>query len=392
MGMTRDIDTTLIHSGRDPERQHGLVNPPVTHGSTVLFPSLDALETSDHAPFEGVNYGRIGTPIVQAFETAVAELEGGYRAVAFESGVAAITTALTAFTKAGDHILVADSVYGPTRRYCSQTLSRYGVTTEFYDPRIGGGIASLIRPETTLVFTESPGSLTFEVQDVPAIAAAARARGVKVLMDNTWATPLNFRALDHGVDVSIHSGTKYLVGHADAMSGVAVCAEDAWLPLKRAAVALGHCPGPDDAFLALRGLRTLSVRLARHQESALILAERLAGRPEVTRVIHPARPDHPDHALWKRDFKGSSGLFAFALRPAPRAAVAAMVDGMRLFGLGYSWGGYESLLLPVHPRGSRTAVPWTDPGPLMRVHAGLENVDDLMADLEDGFRRFNAAL
>jgi len=390
--MTRDIDTTLIHTGRDPERQHGLVNPPVTHGSTVLFPSLDALEASDRAPFDGVNYGRIGTPIVQALETAVAELEGGTRAVAFESGVAAITTALTAFTKAGDHILVADSVYGPTRRFCVQTLARYGVTTEFYDPRIGAGIAALIRPETTLVFTESPGSLTFEVQDVPAIATAAHARGLKVLMDNTWATPLYFRAFDHGVDVSIHSGTKYLVGHADTMSGVAVCTEDAWLPVKRAAVALGHCPGPDDAFLALRGLRTLSVRLARHRDSALALAEWLAGRSEVTRVIHPARPDHPDHALWKRDFTGSSGLFAFTLKPAPRAAIAAMVDGMALFGLGYSWGGYESLLLPVHPQGSRTVVPWTDPGPLMRLHAGLENVNDLIADLEDGFRRFTAAI
>jgi len=390
--MTRDIDTTLILTGRDPERQHGLVNPPVTHGSTVLFPSLDALEASDRAPFDGVNYGRIGTPIVQALETAVAELEGGTRAVAFESGVAAITTALCAFTKAGDHILVADSVYGPTRRFCHQTLARYGVTTEFYDPRIGAGIAALIRPETTLVFTESPGSLTFEVQDVPAIATAAHARGLKVLMDNTWATPLFFRALDHGVDVSIHSGTKYLVGHADTMSGVAVCTEDAWLPVKRAAVVAGHCPGPDDAFLTLRGLRTLSVRLARHRESALALAEWLAGRSEVTRVIHPGRPDHPDHALWKRDFTGSSGLFAFTLKPAPRAAIAAMVDGMALFGLGYSWGGYESLLLPVHPQGSRTVVPWTDPGPLMRLHAGLENVDDLIADLEDGFRRFNAAI
>lgn len=390
--MAREVDTTLVQVGRDPARQHGLVNPPITHGSTVVFPSLDALEASDRAPFEGVNYGRIGTPIIQALETAVAELEGGHRAVAVESGVAAITTALTAFAAAGDHILVADSVYGPTRRFCVQTLSRLGVTCEFYDPRIGAGIAALIRPETTLIFTESPGSLTFEVQDIPAIVAAARVRGVKVLIDNTWATPLFFKPLEHGVDVSIHSGTKYLVGHADTMSGLLACAEGAWLPVKRTAVAFGHCPGPDDAFLALRGLRTLSVRLARHQESALALAEWLAGRPEVTRVIHPARPDHPDHALWKRDFKGSSGLFAFTLKPAPRAAVAAMVDGMELFGLGYSWGGYESLLLPVHPEGSRTAVPWTEPGPLMRLHAGLENVDDLIADLTGGFRRLSAAL
>lgn len=384
-------DTLLTHAGRDPARQSGLVNPPVTRGSTVLFPTLDALEASDRAPFEGVNYGRIGTPTVQAFETAVAALEGGHRAVAFSSGVAAITTALLAFVRAGDHLLVSDSVYGPTRRFCARTLADLGVTTTFYDPRIGAGIAALIRPETRAVFVESPGSLTFEVQDVPAIAAAAHARGLTVLMDNTWATPLYFRAFEHGVDVSIHSGTKYLVGHADAMCGVVVCSPDTWLAVKRTAVALGHCIGPDDAFMALRGLRTLSVRLARHRETALELADRIAARPEVTRVLHPARPDHPDHALWSRDFTGSSGLFAFQLRPAPRAAVAAMVDGMELFGLGYSWGGYESLLLPVRPEGSRTAVPWTEPGPLMRVHAGLEDVGDLIADLERGFRRFNEA-
>lgn len=384
-------DTTLIHAGRDPFANHGIVNPPVYHCSTVLFPTLDALEASDRTPFDTVNYGRIGTPTSAAFEEAVTALEGGHRAVSVASGLAAIATVLTAFSKAGGHILVADTVYGPTRRYCTQTLARFGVETEFYDPHIGSGIARLLRPETTLVYLESPGSLTFEIQDVPAIAKAAKAAGVPVAIDNTWATPLFFRPLDHGVDVSIHAATKYIVGHADAMLGVIVCTKDSFLPVKRAAVASGTCAGPDDLFLGLRGLRTLSVRLKRHQETALALADWLAGRPEVARVLHPARPDFPDHALWARDFGGSSGLFAALLHPVPRSAIAAMLDGLELFGLGYSWGGFESLILPAHPAAMRTATSWSETGPLLRLHAGLEDADDLRRDLERGFDRLNAA-
>ncbi|MGQ9372068.1 cystathionine beta-lyase [Azospirillum sp. A39] len=385
-------DTVIAHAGRDPDANFGIVNPPVYHASTVLFPSLAALEASDRAPFDGVNYGRIGTPTSSAFETAVAELEGGHRAVVAASGLAAIATALSAFTKAGDHVLVTDSAYGPTRRFCNEVLARYGVETEYYDPRIGAGIAGLIRANTSAVYLESPGSLTFEVQDVPAIAAAAKAAGAAVLMDNTWATPLFFKPFAHGVDVSIHAATKYLVGHADAMLGLMVCNEESFLAVKRTAVRFGTCAGPDDVYLGLRGLRTLSVRLKRHQETALILAEWLAGRPEVERLLHPARPDHPDHALWRRDFTGASGLFAALLKPVPKTALAAMLDGMELFGLGYSWGGFESLLLPVHPAAVRTATAWAEAGPLLRVHAGLEDPDDLIADLERGFARLNAAL
>ncbi len=386
-------DTILGHAGRDPHANHGIVNPPVYHCSTVLFPTLAALEESDRNPFEGVHYGRMGTPTSHAFEEAVTALEGGFRAVQTASGLNAVATALLAFTKAGDHALIADSVYGPTRRFVNDTLARYGVAVEYYDPTIGKGIARLLRPNTSVVFLESPGSLTFEVQDVPAIAAAAKAVGAKVLIDNTWATPLLFQPLRHGVDVSIHAATKYIVGHADAMLGVAVCAdEESWLAVKKAATRTGASAGPDDLFLGLRGLRTLGVRLARHQDSALVLADWLARRPEVTRVLHPAVPRFPGHALWKRDFSGASGLFSVVMKPVPRPALAAMLDHMDLFGMGYSWGGFESLILPVRPAATRSATRWEDPGVVLRLHAGLEAPEDLIRDLESAFARLNAAL
>ncbi|MBP2227529.1 cystathionine beta-lyase [Azospirillum agricola] len=386
-------DTLLVHAGRSPRDNHGIVNPPVYHCSTVLFPTLDALEASDRNQLEGVHYGRMGTPTSFAFEESVAALEGGWRAVHTASGLAAIATALSAFTKAGDHVLVTDSAYGPTRRFARETLIPYGVEVEFFDPCIGAGIASLLRPNTSVVFLESPGSLTFEIQDVPAIAEAAKTVGATVMLDNTWATPLFFRPFDHGVDVSIHAATKYMVGHADAMLGVITCRDEAlWTPVKKAATRFGTCAGPDDLFLGMRGLRTLSVRMRQHQESALILADWLASRPEVTRVLHPARPDFPGHALWKRDFTGSSGLFSIVINPVPRAALAAMVDDLELFGMGYSWGGFESLLLPTRPAAIRSATRWTDPGQVLRLHAGLEHPDDLIRDLDNAFRRLNAAL
>ena len=384
-------DTVLVHAGSSPADQHGLVNPPVCHASTVLFPTLAALEASDANPFETVNYGRIGTPTTWAFERAVAELEGGYRAVTAASGLAAIATALSAFTKAGDHVLIADSVYGPTRRFADETLARYGVRVEYYDPLIGAEIAGLLRPETTVVYLESPGSLTFDIQDVPAIAAAAKGVGAAVLMDNTWATPLGFRAFEHGVDVSIHAATKYIVGHADAMLGLMVCAEPVWERVKRTAVRFGTAAGPDDVYLGLRGLRTLGVRLRRHWEAGLALADWLSRQPEVVRVLHPARPGDPGHALWQRDFSGACGLFAVLLDPCPKNALTAMLDHLELFGLGYSWGGFESLALPVHPRRVRTATIWDHPGPLLRFHAGLEDIDDLIRDLEAGFGRLRRA-
>ena len=384
-------ETILTHAGSSPSEQHGMVNPPVYHASTVLFPTLAALEASDANPFETINYGRIGTPTSQAFERAVAELEGGYRAVTAASGLAAIATALTAFTKAGDHVLIADSAYGPTRRFADEVLSRYGVSVEYYDPLIGAGIEALLRPKTSVVYLESPGSLTFEVQDVPAIAAAAKRAGAAVLMDNTWATPLYFRPFEHGVDVSIHAATKYIVGHSDAMLGLMVCAEAAWETVKRAAVRFGTAAGPDDVYLGLRGLRTLGVRLKRHGEAGLALADWLSRQPEVTRVLHPARPGDPGHELWRRDFTGTSGLFAVTLEPCAKSAVAAMLDHLELFGLGYSWGGFESLALPVHPRRVRTATAWNEAGPLLRFHAGLEDIDDLIRDLEAGFARLRRA-
>ena len=386
-------DTLLTTAGRNPEANFGIVNPPVYHASTVLFPTLDALEAAQRQRQPGkVYYGRNGTPTTFALEDAVAAIEGGYRAIAVGSGVAAITAAILAFVKAGDHILIVDSVYGPTRRFCDTVLARFGVETTYYDPLIGGDIANLMRPTTRLVLLESPGSLTFEVQDVPAIVAAAKAAGAATVMDNTWATPLYFKPLAHGVDVSVQAGTKYIGGHSDVMLGMITATEAAYSRVRSAVNDLGHHAAPDDCYLALRGLRTMSVRLKRHHETGLALARWLAERPEVTRVRHPALPSDPGHALWRRDFTGASGLFAFELEPTPRHALAAMLDHLGLFGMGYSWGGYESLLIPADPRQFRTARPWQAQGPLLRVHAGLEDPEDLIADLDRALARRRAAL
>jgi len=385
-------DTLLAHAGRDPEANYGIINPPVYHASTVVFPTLAALEESEKDPFTGVTYGRFGTPTTFALEEAVAALEGGYRAIAVPSGLAAVVASLIAFAGAGDHVLVADNVYGPTRqRVCDLILARMGVEVTYYDPLVGADIARLMRDNTRVVFLESPGSLTFELQDVPAIAAAAKARGAVVVMDNTWATPLYFKPLAHGVDISIQAATKYIVGHADAMLGVITTTEEHFETVKRTAHALGHAAAPDDCYLALRGLRTLAVRLARHQETGLALARWLEGRPEVARVLHPALPDDPGHSLWKRDFTGACGLFSIVLKDFPKSAVAAMLDGLELFAMGFSWGGYESLILLVYPETVRSAVPWTASGPTLRLHAGLEDVQDLIADLERGLERLAAA-
>ena len=384
-------DTILTHAGSNPGANHGIVNPPVYHASTVLFPTVQSLEDAGHS-FEGVRYGRIGTPTSQAFETAVAELEGAYKAVTVPSGLAAITTALLAFVSAGDHILVSDSVYGPNRLFCSDMLKRMGVEAEFYDPLIGSGIGRLMRPNTRVVFVESPGSLTFEIQDVPAIAAAAKDAGAVVMMDNTWATPLFFRPFDHGVDLSVHAATKYMVGHSDAMLGVITArTPELWHRLKRYAVQLGTCAGPDDIYLGLRGLRTMGTRLRQHQATGIELAQWLRNRPEVARVIHPALPDDPGHALWRRDFLGASGLFAMELKPVSKQAISAFLNGMELFGMGYSWGGYESLILPANPEKLRTASTWNSRGPMIRLHAGLEDVGDLISDLERGLTRLGDA-
>jgi cysteine-S-conjugate beta-lyase len=387
----RRPDTLLAHAGRKPQENHGAVNPPVYHASTILFPTLEALEAADRKRFETVTYGRHGTPTTFALEDAIAEIEGGQRAIAFPSGAAACMAPLLAFVKAGDHVLMTDSVYGPVRNFCNNFLARYGVATTYYDPLIGGDIAGLIQSNTRVVYLESPGSLTFEVQDVPALVGAAKARGIATLCDNTWAAPLFFKPLALGVDVEIIAATKYIVGHSDAMMGLAVCAKESFLPVRQTAALLGNHAAPDDCYLALRGLRTAALRLRRHEEQGMALAHWLAKRPEVARVLHPAFPDSPGHALWRRDFTGASGLFSIVLRgEVPKPALATMLDGMELFGMGYSWGGFESLLVPVHPERLRTARPWRD-GTVLRLHAGLEDIDDLMADLEAGFARLRAA-
>jgi cystathionine beta-lyase len=378
--------TRLVHTGREPARQHGFVNTPIYRGSTVLFPTMAALEANDQA----FTYGRVGTPTVKALEEAIAELEGGHRTLLTPSGLSAIAAALIAFVASGDEALVVDSIYRPARRYCDNVLTRLGVRITYYDPLIGAGIERLITKKTKVVFTESPGSQSFEVQDIPAIAEAAHAADAVVILDNTWATPLYFKPFAHGADVSIQAATKYIVGHADAMLGAITATEQASRAVERAHEDLGLCPGPEDVYLGLRGLRSLGVRLERHQKSALELARWLAERPEVARVIHPALPSDPGHAIWKRDFTGSSGLFSIVLKPVPHEKVAAMVDGLSLFGMGYSWGGFESLILPFDPSAYRTATVWKAEGPALRLHVGLEDVDDLKADLEAGFARLRA--
>jgi len=380
-------DTRLAHAGRDPARFDGFVNTPIYRGSTVLYPTLQCLE--DNA--QDYSYGRLGTPTVDALQNAIAELEGGHATLLTPSGLSAISATLLSFVSSGDHILVSDSVYRPTRRFCDNVLKRLGVTTTYYDPLIAGGIAELITDKTKLVFTESPGSQSFEVQDIPAIAEAAHARGAVVVMDNTWATPLYFKPFAHGADVSIQAATKYIVGHADAMLGAITTNKKTTSAVARTHDELGLCPGPEDVYLGLRGLRSLSVRLARHRDSGLAVAEWLAARPEVERVIHPGLPGDAGHGLWQRDFTGASGLFAIVLKPASHNALAAMLDHLALFGMGYSWGGYESLILPFDPRTYRSATTWQVEGAALRLHIGLEDVEDLKADLDAGFARLAAA-
>ncbi|MGB0671420.1 MAG: cystathionine beta-lyase [Rhodospirillales bacterium] len=385
-------DTVITNAGRNPEDNFGIVNPPVYHASTVTFPTVAAMKESGRDRLRGVHYGRIGTPTTMAFEEAVAAVEGGSDCLSLPSGMAAIAAALLAHVKTGDHVLVTDNAYAPTRRFCETALKGFGVETTYYDPMIGAGIKDLMRPQTKVLFTESPGSHTFEVQDIPAMADVAHAAGALVMTDNTWSAGYFMKAFDLGVDISVHAATKYLVGHSDAMLGtITTKNRELYEITKTSAVSYGYCAGPDDCYLGLRGIRTLAARMARHQSSALDIAEWLAGRPEVERVLHPARPDCPGHDIWKRDFSGSSGLFGVVLKPVSEEALVAMLDGMALFAMGFSWGGYESLIIPSDPRANRSAVPWTADGPLLRLHVGLEDPEDLKADLADGFERLKAA-
>jgi cystathionine beta-lyase len=382
-------ETRLVTAGRDTKAQHGFVNPPIVRGSTVLYPTAEDL----HAHRGEFQYGRHGTPTTKALREALMALEGPQCAGVglAPSGLAAISTTLLAVLKAGDHLLVCDNVYRPSRNFCEGLLARFGVETSYFDPLIGTGIGQLLKPNTRALLVEAPGSQSFEMPDIPAIAAVAHAHGAIVIDDNTWATPLYHRSLELGVDISMQAGTKYIGGHSDIMFGTISANAKAWPLVSEAIRLLGVCAGPDDVFLALRGLRTLSVRLAQHYRSGLEMAHWLAGRPEVSRVLHPALEADPGHAIWKRDFTGASGLFSIVLQPKPQKAVDALLDTLTLFGMGYSWGGFESLAIPFDCNEYRTATSWSPGGPTLRIHIGLENVEDLKADLARGFAAFNAA-
>jgi cystathionine beta-lyase len=382
-------ETTLVTAGRDTRAQKGFVNPPVVHGSTVLYPTADDL----HAHRGEFQYGRRGTPTTKALQEALMALEGPQCAGVglAPSGLSAITTTLLSVMKSGDHLLVCDNVYRPSRNFCQGLLAGYGVETSYFDPSVGAGIAGLFKPNTKAVLVEAPGSQSFEMPDIPAIAAVAHARGALVIDDNTWATPLFHRSLEHGVDISMQAATKYIGGHSDIMFGTISANAKAWPQLAEGIRLLGVCCGPDDVFLALRGLRTLAVRLAQHHKSGIEMARWLAARPEVLRVLHPALESDPGHAIWKRDFTGASGLFSIVLKPAPQKAVDALLDAVKLFGMGYSWGGFESLVIPFDCADYRTATQWAPGGPALRLHIGLENVEDLKADLARGFEALNGA-
>ena len=379
-------ESKLIHAGRRSKDHVGVVNTPVYRASTILHPTLEAL-TNNTMP---AGYGRRGTPTTRSLEEAICALEGGDRTVLTPSGLSACNAALLAALSAGDHLLMVDTVYGPTRAFCRGPLARFGIETSYYNATTTPEeLKTRLRPNTKALFIESPGSGTFEMQDVAGLAAVAKAHGVAVLVDNTWGTPLLFKPLSHGADLAILAATKYIVGHADVLIGTITSAPEWTGRLVDFHGKFGLTVSGDDAYLTLRGLRTLAVRMAQHEATGLRLAEWFRGRPEVVRVLHPALPDDPGHAIFKRDFKGASGLFSVELRPAPETAVAAFLEGLEFFGMGWSWGGFESLAVPAEI--TRSVPGYRPAGPLLRFHAGLESPDDLLADLEAGLTRFNAA-
>ena len=383
-------ETRLVHAGRDPERDGGIVNPPVSRASTVLYPTLDAFakRSEGDAKYRGVRYGAYGTANTLALADAVAELEGGAGTVVTSTGLSAVTLALTALLGQGDHLLMTDSAYGPTRAFCDEVLTRFDIETTYYDPLVGANIAASLRPNTRVVFTESPGSLTFEVQDVPAIAESAHEQGALVLLDNTWSAGLFFKPFDHGVDVSIQAATKYIAGHSDAVIGtITTRNETLFCRIKDTTMAFGDVAAPDTSYLALRGLRSMAARLRQQETAGLQIAEWLSGRHEVKRVLYPALAGDPGYTIWKRDFTGACSLFSVVLHTSDEVAVARMVDHYRYFKIGASWGGFESLVIPAYPAQLRTALPWTDPGFVLRYHVGLEAPEDLLEDLEEGFVR-----
>jgi len=387
-------DTKIVNAGRSAKWTNGVVNPPITRASTVVFNTVDEMNNAlKNRHNQTMVYGRRGTNTSFAFSDAMVDLEGGAGCALYPSGTAAITNAILAFVEQGDHILMVDSAYEPTRDYCDKILAKIGVTTTYYDPMIGANIEHLIKDNTRLVFLESPGSLTMEVQDVPKISDIAHKHGCIVMLDNTWGAGVNFKPFNYGVDVSVQAATKYIVGHSDVMLGTATAIEKYWPQLRDYSYLMGQCTSPDDLYLALRGIRTLGVRLKQHQQSAIKVAQWLSGRSEVDKILHPAFKSCPGHEFFKRDFTGSNGLFSFTLNCGDRAALTAFLDGLNHFKMGYSWGGFESLILGIsNVNNIRTATSFDCKYPLIRLHIGLEDVDDLIQDLSQGFDRLNEAL
>jgi len=389
----KKLDTQLVTTGRKKEWTHGVVNTPIYRASTCLFDSYaDLREGVKNPAAKKLFYGRKGTPTQWSLESALTELECGEGTMLYPSGVAAITGAILALVKTGDHILISDSAYEPTRNFANGMLKAMGVEATYYDPLIGAEISSLFKENTTVILIETPGSLTLEVQDLPAIVEAAKKIGAYVVVDNTWATPLFLNPLEMGADISMHAVTKYISGHSDVMLGSATANKRTFKKLQRAAFQLGQTVSPDDAALALRGLRTIAVRMKQHEENALKIAAWLREHPEIETVLHPAFEECPGHNTWARDFQGSCGLFSIVLKEGTYADTASIVDHMELFKMGFSWGGFESLILPSDPTDSRTAVKWQSNGPVIRLHIGLEDTDDLIADLESGFDRYRVHL
>jgi len=387
-------DTKIVTAGRKAKWTNGVVNPSVTRASTVVFNTVAEMNNAlKNRHNETMVYGRRGTTTAFAFSDAMTELEGGAGCALYPSGTAAITNAIISFVESGDHILMVDSAYEPTRDYCDKILAKIGVETTYYDPLIGADIEALIRPNTRIVFLESPGSITMEVQDVPTIAKIAHQHDCIVMLDNTWSAGINFKPFDYGVDISVQAATKYIVGHSDVMLGTAIANDKYWPQLRDNSYLMGQCTSPDDLYLALRGIRTIGVRLKQHQASALKVANWLKDRSEVDTILHPAFESCPGHEFFKRDFSGSNGLFSFTLNCGNREALTAFLDGLSHFKMGYSWGGFESLILGITSVDSiRSATKWTAEFPLIRLHIGLEDIDDLIEDLAQGFQRFNALL